>query len=137
MANKGRASGEASNVQYDSVYNNEFFCNGRESYRLCVTAVNGKPKINLSKFWYWYQEQDWLPTKQHFFFNLEAWSIFLANVAQINSDIQKLGLSSMLHSYSFTFSSKNFVFGSRIYSIFLDYNQLFMYYRATEWRKLL
>jgi len=100
MAANTSATGEASTAQFDTVFENEFSNNGRESFRLCVTDVNGKRKVNLSKFWFNYQQQQWIPTKQHFYFNVFAWNTFVANVGKLDKTIQKLGLSGLLLSIS-------------------------------------
>ena len=113
MASNFGATGEASNAQFNTIYENEFFNNGRESVRLCVTAVNGKPKLNLSKFWFNYQQQQWIPTKQHLYFSMMAWTQFLLKGKELNREIQKLGLSGLLLSFSFTLLSSSFFHSSR------------------------
>ena len=96
MDSTSSATGEASPAKFDTIYENEFSNNGRESFRLCVTEVNGKRKVNLSKFWFNYQQQEWIPTKQHFYFNIFVWNLFVANVGKLNKEIQMLGLSGLL-----------------------------------------
>ena len=90
------ATGEASTAHFKTIYEKEFFNNGRESYRFHITEVNGKPKVNLSKYWFKFNEQKWLPTKQNFYFNFDAWSTFVANSSRLDKEIKKLGLSGLL-----------------------------------------
>lgn len=121
MATNSWAPGEASTAKFDTIYSKEFFNNGRESFRLCVTQVNGKFKVNLSKFWFNFEEQDWIPTKQHFFFNPEAWETFAAKLSQIGKEIGKLGLSGL--PFSFTFVLPPFPSHDFHFSLFLFCNQ--------------
>ena len=105
MAANSSQTGEALPAEFDTIYCNEFCNNGRESYRLCITEVNGKPKVNLSKFWFQFKEQKWLPTKQHLYFNFEAWSTFVAKVGILDKDIKKFGLSGLPTFFSFDYLS--------------------------------
>ena len=95
MANYTRASGEAQAPVFETINRIEFFGNGRESYRLCVTLVKGTPKLNLSKLWFNVQEERWLPTRNHFYFNKEAWETLVKKIPTLNTDIQKMGLFGM------------------------------------------
>ena len=100
MANFERATGEAQASDFETLYSLEFFSNGRESYRLCVTAVKGTAKLNLSKFWFNIEEQACLPTRNYFFFTKESWVTLVKQISKLNTEIQKTGLFSMRLSFS-------------------------------------
>ena len=95
MAANSRQTGEASPAKFETIYCNEFFNNGRESYRLCITEVNGKPKVNLNKFYFQFNEQQWVPTKQNLYFSPEAWTTFVAKAGVLDKEIRKKGLSGL------------------------------------------
>ena len=95
MAANSRQTGEASRAKFETIYCNEFFNNGRESYRVCITEVNGKPKVNLNKFYFQYNEQQWLPTKQNLYFNVDAWTTFVAKAGSLDKELRELGLSGL------------------------------------------
>ena len=95
MANYARANGEAQPSNFETLSILEFYSNPRESYRLCVTAVKGTPKLNLSKFWFNSQEQTWLPNRNNFFFSKEAWETLVKDISKLNTEIQKQGLFGM------------------------------------------
>ena len=95
MANYARATGEAQASDFETLSSIEFFSNGRESYRLCVTLVKGTPRLNLSKFWFNNEEEAWLPTRSHFYFNNEAWETLVKHIPKLNNEVQKMGLFSM------------------------------------------
>ena len=52
MANYTRATGEAQTLDFVTMSSKEFYAKKRESFRLCVTAVKGVPKLNITKFWF-------------------------------------------------------------------------------------
>ena len=95
MANFQRATAEAQSSDFETLSSMEFFSNGRESNRLCVTAVKGTPKLNLSKFWFNIEEQAWLPTRNHFYFNKQSWITLVKQTPKLNIEIQKMGLFGM------------------------------------------
>ena len=95
MANYARETGEAQVSDFETVSSIEFFSNGRESYRLCVTLVKGTPRLNLSKFWFNNEEEAWLPTRSHFYFNKEAWETLVKRIPKLNNEVQKMGLFGM------------------------------------------
>ena len=72
MANYKRATGEAQTSNFVTLSSKEFYSNQRESFRLCVTAVRGTPKLNLTKFWFNSEKGMWLPTGKNFYFSKEA-----------------------------------------------------------------
>jgi len=100
MANFERATGEAQASDFETLSSLEFFSNGRESFRLCVTAVKGTPKLNLSKFWFNIEEQAWLPTRNHFYFTKESWETLVKQIPKLNTEIQKTGLFGMRFPFS-------------------------------------
>ena len=71
-----------------------------ESFRLCVTAVKGTPKLNLTKFWFNSLKETWLPTGKNFYFSKEAWGSLLNQITSINTEIQKTGLFGMTFHFS-------------------------------------
>ena len=95
MAFNSRQTGEASPAKFETIYCNEFFNNGRKSYRLCMTEVNGKPKVKLNKFYFQFNEQQWVPTKQNLYFSPEAWTTFVAKAGVLDKEIRKIGLSGL------------------------------------------
>jgi len=95
MASYARATGEAQTSVFETINSIEFFGNGRESYRLCVTLVKGTPRLNLSKLWFNVQEDRWLPTSNHFYFNKESWESLVKKMPSLNTEIQKMGLFGM------------------------------------------
>ena len=101
MASYARKSGEAQASVFETINSFEFFGNGRESFRLCVTLVKGTPRLNLSKLWFNVAEQRWLPTRSHFYFNKEAWETLVKKIpSRLNTEIQKMGLFGMRFRFS-------------------------------------
>ena len=100
MANYARATGEAQASDFETLSSTEFFSNGRESYRLCVTSVKGIPKLNLSKFWFNIDDQAWLPTRSHFYFSKDSWNTLVKHIPKLNIEIQKMGLFGMRFHFS-------------------------------------
>ena len=92
MASFARATGEAQASVFETINSIEFFSNGRESYRLCVTLVKGTPRLNLSKLWFNDKENRRLPTHNHFYFNKEAWEPLVKKIPSLNTEIEKMGL---------------------------------------------
>ena len=66
MASYARATGEAQTSNFVSLVSKEIYSNPGESYRLCVTAVKGIPRMNLTKFWFSAEKEKWLPTGKNF-----------------------------------------------------------------------
>ena len=72
MANYTRATGKAQASNFVTLSSKEFYSNQGESFRLCVTAVKGTPKLNLTKYWVNSEQGIWLPTGKNFYFSTEA-----------------------------------------------------------------
>ena len=117
MANYQRATGEAQASNFETLSSLEFYSNPRESYRLCVTAVKGTPKLNLSKFWFNSKEQTWLPNRNNFFFSKEAWETLVKDIAKLNNEIQKQGLFGMCDCFISRLISTNLTYFVRKLSI--------------------
>ena len=95
MANYTHATGEAQASNFVTLSSKEFYSNQRESFRLCVTAVRGTPKLNLTKFWFNSVKKTWLPTGKNFYFSKEAWGSLVKQITRLNTEIQKMGLFGM------------------------------------------
>ncbi len=95
MTSYARATGEAQASTFVTLSSKEFYSNQRESFRLCVTAVRGTRKLNLSKFWFNSEQGMWLPTGNNFFFSKEAWGSLVNQITSLNTEIQKTGLFGM------------------------------------------
>ena len=95
MASYARASGEAQASDFVTLSSKEFYSNQQESFRLCVTAVKGIPKLNLTKFWFNSAQEKWLPTGKNFYFSNEAWGSLLKQITKLNTGIQKMSLLGM------------------------------------------
>jgi len=95
MANYKRATGEAQTSDFVTLSSKEFYANERESFRLCVTAVKGAPKLNITKFWFNAEKGTWLPTGKNFYFSKEAWASLVKQITKLNTGIQKMGLLGM------------------------------------------
>ncbi len=100
MANYTRATGEAQASNFVTLSSKEFYSNPGESYRLCVTAVKGIPKINLTKFWFNSAQEKGLPTGKNFYFSKEAWGSLVNQISSLNTEIQKTGLFCMRFHFS-------------------------------------
>ena len=100
MANYSRATGEAQASTFVTLSSKEFYSNQRESFRLCVTAVRGTRKLNLSKFWFNSEQGMWLPTGKNFYFSKEAWESLVKQITSLNTAIQKTGLFGMRFHFS-------------------------------------
>ena len=100
MANYTHATGEAQTKNFLTLSSKEFYSNQRESFRLCVTAVRGTPKLNLTKFWFNAEKGTWLPTGKNFYFSKEAWEALVKQISKLNTDIQKMGLFGMRFRFS-------------------------------------
>ena len=92
MASYARKSGEAQTSDFVTLTSKEFYSTPFESYRVCVTAVKGTPKLNLSKFWFNSLKETWLPTGKNFYFSTEAWGSLVKQISKLNTEIQKMGL---------------------------------------------
>ena len=95
MALYARATGETQTSDFVTLTSKEFYSNQRESFRLCVTAVRGTPKLNVSKFWFNSVKETWLPTGKNFYFSKEAWGSLVKQITKVNTEIQKTGLFGM------------------------------------------
>ena len=95
MAGKYHATGEARAVQYENIYSKEFSNNGRDSFSLRVTLIDGKPKIGLSRFWHNFKDNEWYPSKDHFFFPTNVWEDLIEFFPTGAADIAQLSLSGM------------------------------------------
>ncbi len=95
MANYARATGEAQASDFETVSSIEFFSNRRASYRLCVTLVKGTARLKLNKFWFNNEEEAWLPTRSHFYFNKEAWETLVKQIPKLNNEVHKMDLFGM------------------------------------------
>ena len=95
MTSYKHANGEARTSDFVTLSSMEFYSNQRDSFRLCVTAVKGKPMVNLSKLWFNSQEEKWLPTRKHFYFSKEAWEALVKQISKLNTEIHKMGLFGM------------------------------------------
>ena len=95
MANYTRATGEAQASNFVTLSSKEFYSNAFESFRLCVTAVKGAPKLNITKFWFNSGKETWLSTGKNFYFSKEAWGSLVKQITKLNTGIQKMGLLGM------------------------------------------
>ena len=95
MAKLTRATGEAQASTFVTLSSNEFYSNQYESFRLCVTAVKGTTKLNLTKFWFNSLKETWLPTGKNFYFSKAAWESLVKQITKLNTEIQKKGLLGM------------------------------------------
>ena len=95
MAGKNHATGEAPKKQYENVFMREFAKNGRDSFQVRVTLFDGTPKIGFSRFWNNFQDDEWYPSKDHFFFKPVVWQQLVENISDYDTEIAKLGLSGM------------------------------------------
>ena len=100
MASYARANGEAQTSDFVTLSSKEFYANQRESFRLCVTAVKGTPKVNITKFWFNAEKGTWLPTGKNFYFSKEAWASLVKQITSLNTEIQKMGLFGMRFHFS-------------------------------------
>ena len=102
MAGKYQASGEAPKVHYENIYSKEFASNGKEAFLLRVTLINGKPKIGLSRFWHNFKDNEWYPSKDHFFVPVNVWENLVEFLPTGAAEIAQLNLSGMLEQLSFS-----------------------------------
>ncbi len=100
MASYARTTGEAQASTFVTLSSKEFYANQYESFRLCVTAVKGTPKLNLTKFWFSAEKGMWLPTGKNFYFSKEAWGSLVNQITSLNTEIQKTGLFGMRFHFS-------------------------------------
>ncbi len=100
MASYARATGEVQASTFVTLSSKEFYANERESFRLCVTAVKGAPKVNITKFWFNAEKGTWLPTGKNFYFSKEAWASLVKQITSLNTEIQKMGLFGMRFHFS-------------------------------------
>ena len=100
MASYERATVEAQASTFVTLSSKEFYSNQRESFRLCVNAVKGTPKLNLTKFWFNSEKERWLPTGKNFYFSKEASGSLVKQITSLNTEIQKMGLFGMRFHFS-------------------------------------
>ena len=93
MAGKYQAPGEARKAHYENIYSKEISSNGKEAFLLRVTLINGRPKIGLSRFWHNFKDNEWYPSKDHFFVPLDVWESLVEILPTGASEIAQLGLS--------------------------------------------
>ena len=72
MASYARANGEAQTSDFVTLTSKEYSSNPAESYRLCVTAMKGIPKMILTKVGFTSVPERWLLTGKNFYFSKEA-----------------------------------------------------------------
>ena len=94
-SNSSTYTGEAPQKEYINVYSEEFFNDGRNSFRIAVTLIDRVPHIGISRFWYSFQDREWLPSKSHVFFKENVWNIFLSYLLNNAGELKQLGLSVM------------------------------------------
>ena len=73
----------------------EFAKNVKDSFQIRVTLFDGTPKIGFSRFWHNFQDGEWYPSKEHFFFKPEVWRNLVENISRYDREIAELGLSGM------------------------------------------
>ena len=95
MEAKQKATGEAANKHFENIYMREFAKNVRDSFQVRVTLFDGTPKIGFSRFWHNFQDGEWYPSKEHFFFKPEVWRSLVENISHYDREITELGLSDM------------------------------------------
>ena len=95
MESNAKATGEAHKKNYENIFMREFSKNARDSFQVRVTLFDGTPKIGFSRFWHNFQDGEWYPSKDHFFFKPEVWQQLVENISDYDTEIAKLGLSGM------------------------------------------
>ncbi len=95
MDAKPKATGEALKKHFENIYMREFAKNVRDSFQVRVTLFDGTPKIGFSRFWHNFQDGEWYPWKEHFFFKPEVWHYLVENISRYDREIEDLGLSGM------------------------------------------
>jgi len=95
MESNRKATGEAHKKNYENIFMREFAKNARDSFQVRVTLFDGTPKIGFSRFWHNFQDGEWYPSKDHFFFKPEVWQQLVENISDYDSEIAKLGLSGL------------------------------------------
>ena len=93
MAGKFQAPGEVRNAHYENIFSKEISSNGKEAFLLRVTLINGRPKIGLSRFWHNFKDNEWYPSKDHFFVPLDVWESLVQILPTGAAEIAQLGLS--------------------------------------------
>ncbi len=128
MDTKPSATGEAPKKNFENIYMREFVKTGRDSFQVRVTLFDGTPKIGFSRFWHNFQDGEWYPSKEHFFFKPEFWEKLVEKISVYAADIEQLGLSGMLLDYGY--------FTSFIIKLSFLYSFLFLNcYRFRKWSK--
>ncbi len=95
MESNAKATGEAHKKHYENIFMREFAKNDRDSFQVRVTLFDGTPKIGFSRFWHNFQDGEWYPSKDHFFFKPAVWQQLVENISDYDTEIAKLGLSGM------------------------------------------
>ena len=95
MDSTANATGEAHKMHYENIFMREFAKNNRDSFQVRVTLFDGTPKIGFSRFWHNFQDGEWYPSKDHFFFKPEVWQQLVENISEHDTEIAKLGLSGL------------------------------------------
>ncbi len=95
MESNAKATGEVLKKNYENIFMREFSKNARDSFQVRVTLFDGTPKIGFSRFWHNFQDGEWYPSKDHFFFKPEVWQQLVENISDYDTEITKLGLSGM------------------------------------------
>ena len=96
MEANAKATGEALKKHFENIYMREFAKNARDSFQVRVTLFDGTPKIGFSRFWHNFQDGEWYPSKEHFFFKREVWENLVEKISCYAGENAQLGLSGML-----------------------------------------
>ena len=98
-SNSSNYTGVAQEKEYINVHSEEFYCDGRTSYRIVVTLIDRVPHVGISRFWYSFKDKEWYPSKSHVFFKENIWNIFMAYMLNNSGDLKQLGLSGRFIKY--------------------------------------
>ena len=96
MYAKRKETGGAPKNHFENIYMREFVKTGRDSFQVRVTLFDGTPKIRFSRFWHNFQDEEWYPSKDHFFFKPEVWEKLVEKMSFYAEEIAQLGLSGRL-----------------------------------------
>ncbi len=96
MEAKRKEPEEAPNNHFENTYMREFVKTGIDSFQVRVTLFDGTPKIGFSRFWHNFQDGEWYPSKDHFFFKPEVWEKLVEKMSFYAEEIAQLGLSGRL-----------------------------------------
>ena len=56
-SNSSNYTGVAQEKEYINVHSEEFYCDGRTSYRIVVTLIDRVPHVGIRRFWYSFERQ--------------------------------------------------------------------------------